>query len=81
MSWFDCPHCGKPMSIFGSGGGEKLADELGVPLLGKIPLYPQVLAGGDAGQPIVVGESGSAAAIAIVKVAERVTEAYRAATT
>jgi ATP-binding protein involved in chromosome partitioning len=81
MSWFDCPHCGKPMSIFGSGGGEKLADELGVPLLGKIPLYPQVLVGGDAGQPIVVGESGSAAAIAIVKVAERVTEAYRAATT
>ena len=79
MSWFDCPHCGKPMSIFGSGGGEKLADELGVPLLGKIPLYPQVLVGGDAGQPIVVGESGSAAAIAIVKVAERVTEAYGAA--
>lgn len=79
MSWFDCPHCGKPMAIFGSGGGEKLADELGVPLLGKIPLYPQVLAGGDAGQPIVVSESGSAAAIAIVKVAERVTEAYAAA--
>jgi len=79
MSWFDCPHCGKPMSIFGSGGGEKLADELGVPLLGKIPLYPQILTGGDAGQPIVVGEAGSAAAVAITKVAERVTEAYGAA--
>ena len=76
MSWFDCPHCGKPMSIFGSGGGEKLADELGVPLLGKIPLYPQVLAGGDAGEPIVVGEPESAAALALTKTAERVRQSY-----
>lgn len=76
MSWFDCPHCGKPMSIFGSGGGEKLADELGVPLLGQIPLYPQVLVGGDAGQPIVVGEPGSAAAVALIKTAERISAAY-----
>ena len=76
MSWFDCPHCGKPMSIFGSGGGEKLADELGVPLLGQIPLYPQVLVGGDAGQPIVVGEPESAASIALIKTAERINSAY-----
>ena len=76
MSWFDCPHCGKPMSIFGSGGGEKLADELGVPLLGKIPLYPQILIGGDQGQPIVVGEPESAAALALINTAERVSQAY-----
>lgn len=76
MSWFDCPHCGKPMSIFGSGGGERLANELGVPLLGQIPLYPQVLVGGDAGLPIVVGEPESAAAVALLKTAERIAAAY-----
>jgi ATP-binding protein involved in chromosome partitioning len=76
MSWFNCPHCGKPMNIFGSGGGEKLAQELGVPLLGKIPLYPQILAGGDAGQPIVVGEPESEAAVALISTAERIASAY-----
>jgi ATP-binding protein involved in chromosome partitioning len=76
MSWFDCPHCGKPMSIFGSGGGERLAEELGVPLLGQIPLYPQVLSGGDAGEPIVIAEPSSAAAAALSKTAERISSAY-----
>ena len=76
MSWFECPHCGKPMNIFGSGGGEKLAQELGVPLLGQIPLYPQILSGGDAGQPIVVSEPESQAAVALRSTAERVASAY-----
>ena len=76
MSWFECPHCGKPVSIFGSGGGERLAAELQVPLLGQIPLYPQVLAGGDLGLPIVVGEPDSAAAVALRKTAETIAAAY-----
>lgn len=76
MSWFDCPHCGKPVNIFGTGGGERLASELGVPLLGRIPLYPQVLAGGDLGLPIVVGEPDSTAAIALRTTAERIAESY-----
>jgi len=76
MSWFECPHCGKPVNIFGSGGGERLAEELSVPLLGKIPLYPNVLAGGDLGLPIVVGEPDSAAAVALREVAERMASAY-----
>src|SRR5215207_8713322 len=76
MSWFECPHCGKPMNIFGSGGGEKLAQELGVPLLGQIPLYPQVLAGGDLGLPIVVGEPESAAAVALRNTAAIIASAY-----
>src|SRR6476646_9042120 len=54
MSWFECPHCGKPSPIFGSGGGERLANELGLPLLGQIPLYTRVREGGDMGRPIVV---------------------------
>jgi ATP-binding protein involved in chromosome partitioning len=79
MSWFECPHCGKPVNIFGSGGGEALANELGVPLLGRIPLYPQVLAGGDLGLPIVVGEPGSTAAVALRETAERIGAAYSVA--
>ena len=76
MSWFECPHCGKPVNIFGSGGGERLAAELGVPLLGKVPLYPQILAGGDLGLPIVVGEPSSAAATALRETAKRIAESY-----
>src|SRR5688572_28800310 len=69
MSWFECPHCGKPTSIFGSGGGQRLADELELPLLGQVPLYPRVLEGGEAGQPIVLAEPESGAAKAIDKLA------------
>jgi len=65
MSWFECPHCGKPTSIFGSGGGQRLADELELPLLGQVPLYPRVLEGGESGRPIVLAEPESGAAKAI----------------
>ena len=74
MSWFECPHCGKPTPIFGSGGGERLANEVGLPLLGQIPLYPRVLEGGDQGAPIVVMDPESAAARALANVAGRVAE-------
>jgi ATP-binding protein involved in chromosome partitioning len=72
MSWFECPHCGKPTSIFGSGGGQRLADELELPLLGQVPLYPRVLEGGESGRPIVVAEPESGAAKAISALAERI---------
>jgi ATP-binding protein involved in chromosome partitioning len=75
MSYFECPHCGKPSSIFGSGGGQKLADELQLPLLTQIPLYPRVLEGGDTGRPIVVAEPESSAAQALTRLSGRVREA------
>jgi ATP-binding protein involved in chromosome partitioning len=74
MSWFECPHCGKPSSIFGTGGGERLAKELELPLLGQIPLYPRVLEGGDTGAPIVVSDANSSAARALAGVASLVVE-------
>ena len=80
MSWFECPHCGKPSPIFGEGGGERLANELGLPLLGQIPLYPRVREGGDIGRPIVVADAQSSAARALVSIAERVSEQVPAAT-
>ena len=71
MSWFECPHCGKPTAIFGSGGGQRLAGELDLPLLGQVPLYPRVLEGGETGRPIVLEEPESNAAKAISALAER----------
>jgi ATP-binding protein involved in chromosome partitioning len=52
--------------VFGSGGGERLADELGVPLLGTIPLDPRVREAGDAGEPLVTPE--------IASIVERISE-------
>lgn len=72
MSYFESPDTGKPLAIFGSGGGQQLADELELPLLGNIPLYPPVLEGGDSGVPIVAAEPRSAAAKALMGVAEKV---------
>jgi ATP-binding protein involved in chromosome partitioning len=72
MSWFECPHCGKPSALFGSGGGERLATELELPLLGQIPLYPRVLEAGDQGVPIVIADPESSAAKALTRIAERV---------
>jgi ATP-binding protein involved in chromosome partitioning len=80
MSWFECPHCGKPSPIFGSGGGERLATELGLPLLGQIPLYPRVMEGGDRGAPIVQAEPESSAARALTQITARVTERVGALT-
>jgi ATP-binding protein involved in chromosome partitioning len=74
MSWFECPHCGKPSPIFGSGGGERLATEVGLPLLGQIPLYPRVMESGDSGQPIVVSDPESSAARALSAIAQRIGE-------
>jgi ATP-binding protein involved in chromosome partitioning len=81
MSWFECPHCGKPTAIFGTGGGKRLADELELPLLGEIPLYPRVYEGGDRGEPIVVAEPDAPAARALRTVADRVMAALGAAST
>ena len=78
MSWFECPHCGKPSAIFGSGGGERLAESLELPLLGQVPLYPRVMEGGDDGRPIVTADAGSSAARALTAVAGRIAEAIGA---
>jgi len=61
---------GKRMDVFGSGGGEALAKEFGVPFIGSIPLDPQVRVGSDAGKPIVLSHPKSAAAVALVAIAQ-----------
>ena len=71
MSYFICPHCEEKHRIFGTGGGKRLADELGVPLLAEVPFFPAVLTGGDVGEPIVVSEPQSRAAQALLDLAGR----------
>lgn len=51
MSGFVCPYCGKTADIFKSGGGEKMALEMGVPFLGRIPIEPKIVETGDSGKP------------------------------
>ena len=53
MSGFVCPHCNETTNIFKAGGGERMANEMGVPFLGRIPLDPQVAEACDAGEPYV----------------------------
>jgi len=60
MSAFTCDH-GDTYALFGEGGGQKLADAIGAPLLGKVPLEAAVAAGGDAGEPVSLDGTGAAA--------------------
>ncbi len=71
MSYLDLPD-GTRMDIFGSGGGEKLAQATDTPFLGMIPIDPSVREGGDSGKPIVVAKPESAAAIALTRIAQQV---------
>jgi ATP-binding protein involved in chromosome partitioning len=59
MSGLRCPHCDKEIDLFGSGGGELLAQREMIPLLGKLPLDGQVVRDGDAGRPVAVLASES----------------------
>lgn len=74
MSYFENPETGKPIAVFGSGGGARLAAECNLPLLGQVPLDPRVQEGGDTGRPIVVAEPTSKAAKEIDSIAHRVLE-------
>jgi ATP-binding protein involved in chromosome partitioning len=71
MSYFVCPNCDHQSDIFGRGGGERTADAMQVPFLGRIPIYEPIRRGGDEGQPLVIAEPESAAALAFFEVAEQ----------
>ena len=73
MSWFTTDD-GHHYELFGSGGGEELAIDLAVPLLGQVPLDPNVVAGGDEGRPVVGEDQTGPAAEAFRGIAKRVIE-------
>ncbi|MCU0301917.1 MAG: Mrp/NBP35 family ATP-binding protein [Candidatus Nanopelagicales bacterium] len=77
MSGFPCPHCGEPVDLFGSGGGQRVAHVLStavnaeVPLLGRIPFDVRLREGGDVGAPLVVAAPTAPAAEVLRSIAGR----------
>jgi ATP-binding protein involved in chromosome partitioning len=74
MSGFICPHCGQKTEIFRSGGGKKMAQQVGVPFLGSIPIDPEVGVDSDKGTPFVFLHKDSAAAKAFMEIVQNVDE-------
>jgi ATP-binding protein involved in chromosome partitioning len=72
MAGFTDPESGRTFEFFAAGGGRRLAEELGVPLLGSVPLQPRLAELADAGRPVVVAEPASAAAAALRSIADEV---------
>lgn len=72
MSSFACPHCGKPVDIFGHGEGARTAGEYGVPLLGEVEIDPRIRVGGDTGKPVAAQGEDAAAAKSLYSVAHKV---------
>jgi ATP-binding protein involved in chromosome partitioning len=73
LSWFTGDD-GTRYELFGAGGGQALADDLEVPLLGRIPLVPALREGGDTGVPVRVADAGGEAALAFDALATRIAE-------
>jgi ATP-binding protein involved in chromosome partitioning len=78
MSYFPCPHCGEPVDVFGSGGGQAVADALtrtlgtSVPLLGQVPIDVRLREGGDAGRPIVLDDPDAPASKELRAISDKI---------
>lgn len=72
MSGLICPHCGGRIDLFKTRGGEKMAKEMGVVFLGKVPIDPGIVESGDKGTPFVLSQPGSEAAKAFEKIVEKI---------
>src|SRR6516164_5014554 len=73
MSTFSCPHCGKPVDIFGHGEGTKTAIAYCVPVLGEIEIDPRIRLGGDTGKPVAAQGENAPAAQSFYRMAKAVT--------
>jgi ATP-binding protein involved in chromosome partitioning len=72
MSYFVCGHCQERTDIFGNGGGRRMAEDMGIPFLGEVPIDTRVRSGGDEGRPIVAEAPDAPAAKAFAEVAGKV---------
>jgi len=68
---FTCPHCEKPLTPFGKGGGEKVAEELNIPFVGRIPVDPVLAACSDKGEPVITNLPQSVTAGALREIGQR----------
>jgi ATP-binding protein involved in chromosome partitioning len=74
MSGLICPHCGKEIDIFGTGGGENMARQMGAEFLGRIPMEVETRCAGDKGRPVVLNDSESKTAEVFTNIAKNVEE-------
>jgi Mrp family chromosome partitioning ATPase len=74
MSGLSCPHCGKSIDLFKTGGGERAAKELSIPFLGTIPIDPKIVSLGDEGKSFLMYDRESKAARAFYKIVDRILE-------
>ncbi|MSO44940.1 MAG: MRP family ATP-binding protein [Thermoleophilia bacterium] len=74
MSWFVAPDTGERYEVFSGDGGSALATDLGVPLIGQVPLESDVARAGDDGLPVVLARPKSPAAVALREIAARVAD-------
>ncbi len=74
MSGMVCPHCGELVEVFSKGGGARVSDEMGVELLGSIPLDPQVAADSDEGVSFIVEHPDSPASEEFMKIIRKIEE-------
>jgi len=72
MSGLSCPHCGRRINLFKTGGGETTALELGVPFLGRIPIDPRIVVSGDEGKPFAAALKDSEASQAFQEIVDRI---------
>jgi len=77
MAVHTCTQCGHVEHLFGEGGGQRMAQQYGVPLLGSLPLAIAIREQGDAGTPVVAAAPDSAAALAYLATAQRLAEELR----
>jgi ATP-binding protein involved in chromosome partitioning len=77
MAWLPCPHCGEHVDVFGSGGGQQVAEGLSrslgtnVPLLGQVPIDLRLREGSDNGKPLVLSDPDAPAAVVLRQIADR----------
>ena len=72
MSGFNCPECGAEINIFKVGGGKKIAEDMNVPFLGRIPIDPQICEDSDKGNPFIVEHRDSAATKAFNQIVKKI---------
>lgn len=74
MSGFTCPKCGELVKIFGTDGGRAMAEEMGVPYLGAIPIEPEIVVSGDSGTPMVQAKPHSETAKSFKRIVDALLE-------
>lgn len=72
MSTLVCPHCGERIDLFSTGGGERAAEDMDVPFLGRIPIDPEIVKSGDLGKPFIGGEDSNLTVQAVREIVKKI---------